>query len=207
MIVTGYSVSKAVTSGKSTVLAKLISWVFYPLIITPLSFVLVLNLDGYSLPVAVAWSAFGILLITLPIAIYLVHGIKRKKLVDADVSQREQRPRVFLFGMVCLFLSFWLLLWLGAPGVMLRMLAASFITALVFTPLTKWVTKLSVHTGAMAGVSVVTAFYSGAWAVVWIVATILVAWSRVMTQRHTWSEVVAGAVVASTVFLLTMFAQ
>lgn len=199
--------SKTRTSSKSVVLAKMISWIFYPLIITPLSFVLVLNLDGYSLPVAVAWSAFGVLLITLPIAVYLVHGIKRKKLVDADVSRREQRPRVFMFGMGCLLLSFGLLLWLGAPAIMLRMLAACFMTALVFTPLTKWVTKLSVHTGAMAGVAVVTAFYSGSWAAVWAVATVLVAWSRVTTQRHTWGEAVGGIAVASTIFWLTMLAQ
>ena len=187
--------------------ARIIGWLFHPFWVAPLAFALIIYLDGNNLPGAIGWALLSLLLLTGPVLIFLLRKLSKKQLTDFDVSHREQRAGVFVFGTSSIFAGFLALWKLGAPDVTLHMLVATLITLPIFALVTKFITKISIHSGAMAGVTVVVAFYSWAWAFVWLGFTLLVMWSRVVIKRHTLSQVISGAGVAGCIFFATMLAR
>lgn len=187
--------------------ARIISWIFNPLWIAPLAFALVMYLDGNSLFAAIGWAFLSLLLLTGPVLAFMVYKLSKKQLSDFDVSRREQRTSVFVFGISSIFIGFLVLWKIGAPAITLHMLVAALITLPIFALVTRFIAKISIHSGAMSGVTVVMAFYSWPWTIAWTSSTLLVMWSRVTLKRHTVPEVISGAGVAGSIFLATMLTQ
>jgi hypothetical protein len=136
-----------------------------------------------------------------------VYKLARKELTDADVSVREQRHSFYIFGGICMVVCFVVLMWLRAPKVLVEMFIGGLLMVMAFAIVTRFLTKVSVHTGAMAAATVAVAFYSWPWAIALAIASGLVIWSRLTLKRHTSVEIVAGVSVASTILFLAMLFQ
>ncbi len=187
--------------------ARAVSLVFHPFLIAPLAISLVLYLNSGDLVAAFLWAGLSILLFTVPLGVFVLYKLARKQLTDADVSRREQRPGVYIFGAICMTVCFGILAWLGAPRVMLNMFAGGLVTVFVFAVVTRFWTKVSVHVGAMTGATVAVAFYSWTWAIILAGATLLVTWSRLVLKRHLPIEVILGMLIAGSVIFFTMLLQ
>ena len=178
-------------------LARLVSLVLHPFLISPLSIVLILWLDQGNLRAAVSWAALCAAFVVGPAGFYLWRKLKQKKFTDADVSVREQRYGFYLFGGVCMLACFGVLLWFNAPSVLVAGFSAALVALIVAVLINRYMTKVSIHAGAMAGVAVAAAYYSWPLAMLLIAGTLIVSWARLVTERHTAAQAVLGWGVAA----------
>lgn len=194
-------------TGQKQEIARAISFAFHPFLIAPLAIALVLYLSSGDFFAAFWWAGLCTLLFTVPLVLFLVYKLARKELTDADVSVREQRHSFYIFGAVCMIVCFAVLLWLRAPRVVIEMFIGGLLTVVVFALTTRFLTKVSVHAGTMAAVTVIVAFYSWPWAIVLGIATALVIWSRLTLKRHTYVEIISGVTIASSILFLALILQ
>lgn len=187
--------------------ARTISLIFHPFAVAPLALIFALYLSGIGLLAALWWAGVCVLFLTIPLVTYLFHKVTSKQFSDADVSVREQRQGIYFFGAICMIVCFGVLLWLRAPDIMIELFGAGLAMVVLFALVTRFVTKVSVHTGIMTGATVVVAFYSWPWALVLAAATLVVAWSRLMLKRHSMVEIISGASISGTVFFLAMLTK
>ncbi len=185
-------------------IAKIVSLVLHPFLISPLGIVIILWLDTGNLLSALAWAGLCAAFVVAPASIYLAQKLKKKAYTDADVSVKEHRYGFYLFGGICMTLCFATLIWLDAPGV----LTAGFLTALVALVaaivVNRFWTKISIHTGAIVGVATATAYYSLPLAGLLFSFALLISWARLVTGRHTIIEAVAAWAV-SVVCVIVVF--
>jgi len=176
--------------------ARLVSLVLHPFLVCPGGIVLVLWLDQRDLAAALCWAGLCALLVVLPAAAWLLRAMRQRRYTDADVSTRDHRYGFYVFGMVCMVLSYGILLWLGAPPLLQAGFMAAMVAVLVGALANRFWTKVSIHVGAMAGIAVVAALYSLPLALVLGALALVVAWGRVVLGRHTVAQTLAGCAVA-----------
>jgi membrane-associated phospholipid phosphatase len=147
---------------------------------------------------AVAIVALAAVTITVPLLIYTRRQIRGRGWTDYDVSVREHRYRLYPLILALLglsMLSFW---WLGAPGFMLRGLAACAILSTI-AMLINLVSKISLH-AALSTFCAIAMLALNLWlglAACLFVA--LIGWSRVVLRRHTPFEVICGVLLGGSV--------
>ncbi len=176
--------------------AKRISLILHPFLIAPLSIVLVLYLDTGNLLSALGWAGLCAAFVVAPAGLYLRKKLKKKAYSDADVSVRKQRYGFYVFGTSCMVVCFAVLLWMGAPQVLVAFFGAALLSVVSAAVLTRFWTKVSIHAGVMAGATVAVVFYSLAWGGVLAGLTLLVSWSRLVLKRHTLQQAILGWMVA-----------
>lgn len=176
-------------------IARLISSVLHPFLVSPLSIVLILYLDNGEFWTALSWAALCAAFVVVPTLLLIQRKLKQQQYTDADISVRGQRHALYLFGGVCMITCFIVLLWLGAPPILIACFTAALIATTAMALVTRFWTKASIHTGVMTGVTLMVAFYSVPLALLLVISTLLVAWSRLVLQRHTLREAVVGGLV------------
>lgn len=177
--------------------ARLISLILHPFLISPLSIVILLYLDAGSLLAALGWAGLCAAFVVAPGILYIRQKLRTKQFSDADVSVREQRHGFYLFGAVCMAICFGVLLWLDAPSLLISLFIAALFSVTTFAIVTRLWTKVSIHAGVMAGVAVAVAFYSLPLALLLGLGTLLVSWARLVLRRHTALQAVLGWVIAA----------
>lgn len=189
-------------------IAKLVSLVLHPFLVSPLAIVLLLYLDSGAFWPALGWALLCAAFVIGPALFYLQRKLRQKQYTDGDVSVREQRYSFYLFGGLCMTVCFAVLLGLGAPRLLIAVFIAALAAVSVSAVITRFWLKVSIHTGVMAGVTTMVAFYSIGLALLLVLSTLLVVWSRLILKRHIFSEAVLGGVIGascvSIVFLLTV---
>lgn len=183
-------------------IARLISLGLHPFLISPLSIILVLYLGGEGFWSALGWAALCAAFVVGPGLVFLYRKLKLKHYSDADVSIRDQRHGFYIFGGGCMIFCFATLLWLGAPRLLITSFLAALTAIIVSAIVTRLWTKVSIHSGVMAGVTTMITFYSGPLAFLLALGTLLVIWSRLVLKRHSLSEAVLGGVIAVSCMLL-----
>ena len=173
-----------------TTFARLISWIGHPLVFVLASIAVVVGTQlnpRTGLPILLA-----LLLTTLvPTAILLLAGVRSGRWSDSDVSIRKERQRFFPWAVpfsVAGVVAMW---WMRAPGYIIR---GGMVTLALF--IVSWMLnfglKLSLH-ALFAFYCAIILFRIGlVFGAIAFVLAILVAWSRLFLQRHTWVELIAG---------------
>jgi hypothetical protein len=177
-------------------LGRTVSLALHPFLVSPGAIVLILWLDRRNLLEALEWAGLCAAFVVAPALLYLRDKLKRGAYTDADVSVREHRLGFYMFGGMCMVACFAALLWLGAPQVLVAGFAAALAALVVAVAVNSLLTKVSIHSGAMAGVTVAAAFYSLPLALALAAATIAVSWARLVTGRHTLPQAAMGWIVA-----------
>jgi hypothetical protein len=113
--------------------------------------------------------------------------------VDLDVSERESRPKFFLFSLLCYGLAYILYWYLGSLVMMTLAAAYFFVTAALMTASLK--TKVSVHAAGVGGPGTVVILMFGPVALVFTVLWVAVVWSRTALHQHTLAQSIAGLVI------------
>ena len=171
--------------------ARVISWIGHPLVLIPISLVIVV---ATRLSPRVGLPILGALFLCViaPTAILLLAGVRSGRWRDADVSVREERRRFYPWAIpfsAVGTLAMWLM---RVPTFILRgaivTLALFVIAALINLRL-----KISLHILFAFYCAVVllrlgAGFGSGA-----CILAVLVFWSRLFLRRHTLIEAITGA--------------
>ena len=152
-----------------------------------------------------AWAALAILLCAgVPMA-YVAKGVKAGKWSDHHIGRREQRAIPLLVALGSVAIASGLLILVSAPRQVIALVLSQLAGLLVVLMITRfW--KVSIHCATAGGLLGVFLVLFGPWALLGIAPLALIAWSRVVLDAHTWTQVAAGAgigfLIGSTLFPL-----
>lgn len=186
-----------------TRLAVWISRVFHPFLVPLPVLVAALRLSGTAWPATLGWTALCVGVVILPSLALL--AVERRRRGDGDwfVTVREQRRGLYALGGACLLALLGLLLVLDAPRILLAGLVGG-IAANTLGALLNRVSKVSVHTGAVAGSAVLLAHVAPVPGALLGACTLLVAFARVGLGHHTPAQVATGALVSAACVLISL---
>jgi membrane-associated phospholipid phosphatase len=179
-------------------LARLLSIIFNPLFAGIATYLVVgLFLPG-GLVVGLGWAGLALVVQVLPPMTYYLVRLRQGAFSDPDVSVRQERNELYVFGTVSVLLTIAALRAVGAP-VPLLALALGTLAVAVVCGLVNLVWKISMHAAGMGSLATVALLHAPALgAMLWATAA-LVGWARVRTRNHTPRQVIAGFAVAALV--------
>jgi membrane-associated phospholipid phosphatase len=186
---------------RSYTLARLISQIFHPILLNIISF-LIVGYTALGTPAeGLEWAVICILVLVLPPTIFYYFRLRQGAYADEDVSVREQRNELYLFGFVWVLIATPLLAYLGAPRPFLALMICALLLGLINGGINLfW--KISAHATSIASTATIALLYSQPLgAVLWACAA-LVGWARVRTRNHTPMQVLAGFCSAAGVILV-----
>lgn len=174
-------------------IAELISLVLNPLVILiPVPFFLVFEKTG-NLFFSLQWAGISIFFIFL-FFLFILLGIRFGIFSDLDVSKREQRPIMFLTGML-LTISYLIFLFLfHAPGILLVGTFA-LILGLIVLGIVNMFTKVSGHLAVLSAFLTFMVLVEGWEFLLGFVLLPLLVWARIKTKNHTLLQTVLGSIV------------
>jgi membrane-associated phospholipid phosphatase len=187
--------------GRSYALARVLSQIFHPILLNISSF-LIVGYAALSTPAeGLKWAGICILVLVLPPTIFYTIRLRQGVYADEDVSIREQRNELYLFGLIWALIATALLSYIGAPQPFLALLICALLFALINGGINLfW--KISGHATAIAATATIALLYSQPLgAALWACAALL-GWARVRTRNHTPMQVLAGFCSAVSVILL-----
>ena len=163
--------------------------------------VLLLVVAWHSAPTAtqaIRWGLLASLFASGVPFLFILLGVRRRRLTDHHVRLRAQRPAPLLVGIVSVLAGLGLLVVTGASRELLALVAAMLVGLLVSLLVTlRW--KISIHTAVTAG-AVVTLVVEFGWRMLpFALAVGLVGWARVAVGDHNTAQVVAGALLGAAV--------
>lgn len=181
-------------------LANLISALSNPLVISiPLSYSLVLKSTGeiiYSLQ----WTFISLFFASL-VGLFVFYGVKKGFFSDLDVSNREERTRLFVFIAIVSVIFFFLVYITNGPGVLL-LGVGSLLLGIILADLINYKIKASIHLAVFSSFSVIMGIlYGGIFWVLLLIAP-LVAWSRIKLKKHEPLETIVGGLVGVIIVLM-----
>jgi membrane-associated phospholipid phosphatase len=177
--------------GRSYALARLLSQVFHPILLNISAF-LIVGYAALGTPAAgLKWAGICILVLVLPPTIFYSIRLRQGMYADEDVSVREQRNELYLFGLIWALIATALLSYFGAPQPFLALLVCALLFALVNGGINLfW--KISGHATAIAATATIALLYSQPLGIVLWACAALVGWARIRTRNHTPMQVLAG---------------
>jgi hypothetical protein len=134
---------------------------------------------------------------------YVVVQVWRGKISDFHVSQQSQRHMPFIVAVCSNIVGAGVLWWMEAPWILMALDSSFVIQGIFFGMLTRY-RKISMHVAVMASCITALVLLLGWLAVPLIGFLPLQGWARVYRGRHTLGQVVAGALLAPLLTILTL---
>lgn len=134
---------------------------------------------------------------------FVVVQVLRGKISDVHVSQQSQRHMPFTVAVCSSIVGAVGLWWMGAPWGLVALGSSFVVQGIFFGVLTRY-KKISMHVAVSASCLTALVLLFG-WVTVPLISLLPVqGWARVFRGRHTLGQVVAGAVLAPLLTLLTL---
>jgi len=147
------------------------------------------------------WAALTAGFVTVGPFVLLAFAVRAGRVRNLDLDLRHERPWPMLISLGITVLGLAVLWALGAPRLLLILLISTLIGGLVALLITlRW--KISIHAGGAAGAATVMALLYGAQALPLLIGVAVIGWSRVVLGKHTWLQVVVGALVSILITIL-----
>jgi hypothetical protein len=174
-------------------IAEAISLVLSPLVILiPVPFFLVYEKTG-DLFLSLFWTFLSLVFILLFFILILL-GIRFKFFSDWNVSKREQRPALFLSGVILSLIYLGLLVVFNAPFVLFLGIIA-IISGLIVLGIVNIFTKASGHLAVLSSFLTFLVLIEGPLFLTGFILVPILAWSRMETKNHTLFQTVLGTMV------------
>ncbi|WP_194904801.1 hypothetical protein [Catenulispora rubra] len=153
----------------------------------------------------IGWGLLGATFAAVLPVLFIKVGMKRGKWADRHVGVKAHRLIVMSFIIASVTVGIALMASLGAPRIMIALIAAMLVTLAVLMSITT-VWKVSVHAAVSSGAVAMLAIASGPVMLVGYALVGLVGWSRVELKDHTRGQVFAGAALGAAVAAATFLA-
>jgi len=185
-------------------IANLTSNILNPFLVS-LVVILLLSFESTSSTFdALKWSLILIAVSILPVFLIIVYLVHNQKLEGIFVSPRRQRNKIYLLASVCAVVSCIILLYLGAPLVLVATFVAGLSAILIFTCINLlW--KISLHTAFIAASVTVLIILYGSIGTVTAVLLPPIAWARIELEHHSLAQVAAGATLAALIVVVVFY--
>ncbi|HEX8931993.1 MAG TPA: hypothetical protein VF810_02455 [Patescibacteria group bacterium] len=174
-------------------LAKVISIILNPMAVALFAPFLVIYRSTLDVNAAIYWSLYTLIFVFV-MTVIVATGVRKKIFTDLDVSRREQRPIIFLIGILFTAVYILSLFFLHAPFI-LYVLAVGVILGVSIVGLINRRVKASVHVAAVTALILPVAFSFGHYYLLLLLLIPLIAWARLKTKRHTLTEILVGGAV------------
>jgi len=185
-------------------IANLTSNILNPFLV---SLVIILLLSFESTPSivdALKWSLILVVISILPVFSVTTYLIRNQRLDDLFIGVRKQRTKIYLLASVCALFGCIILLYLGAP----LMLVATFVaglSAIVIFMCINLLWKISLHTALIAASVTVLLILYGSIAAITAVLLPLIAWARIELEHHSLAQVTTGALLAALIVVVVFY--
>jgi len=179
-------------------LARLVSNILNPFIVSVIVIVLLAVKDASSTADAMKWALISLAISVLPIFIVVIFLIHRKKLDGFFANPREQRSVVYILASALGAIGCGILWYLDAPELLAVAFTAGLASIVVFTGI-NYFWKISLHTAfTAASVTVIIMVYgaTAAWTLVFLP---LMAWARIELKQHSVAQVITGGLLAAAI--------
>ncbi|NTU83751.1 MAG: PAP2 family protein [Chloroflexales bacterium] len=202
---TAEALRRGASPGRGYALARTISQILHPIMLSLMS-VFIVGLLGVEPPrVGLLWALLCAFIQIVPGAIFFTIRLKQGAYTDDDVSVRSQRNELYLFGFITLAVGLLILWLLGAPAPILALVASATLLGLL-----AWVInlywKISVHASTMGSTATLAALYSKPLGLALWLCALALGWARVRTRNHTLLQVAAGLTLAAACVVGTFMA-
>jgi membrane-associated phospholipid phosphatase len=191
------------------IFAKLLSYIFNPLVFFLLMPYLVVYKQTNDTVIALRWGVFSAVFVVVGL-LFVIIGKRRGTFSDFDLSNRVERAKFYILLwplLICyvvasfLFRGMFFSLTIIAVGIVIGLLLFEFVNQKV---------KASIHIGVATAFAIAIGLLYG-WN--YFFATVLIvpllAWSRLILKRHTLQEVFTGAtlgtIITGITFILAKF--
>lgn len=183
--------------------AKLINFIFHPVVLIVPSVFFIIVASGNSIESAIFWSAIALGLV-LFIALYILVGIKIGFFTNFDVSRREQRIYLFpvvLFAGVTFLFS---LIAFNGPRSLFFAIIYFLISVAVLALVTLKI-KASIHVGSITAATLSAVYFFGDKYFILLILIPIMAWARINQKRHTFKETIVGFILGFLLALMGIF--
>ena len=182
-------------------LAKLISNILNPFLVSFIVTELLTANSTSSVANVNKWSLIAIALSVLPVFTIIVYLVRGKQLDGIFINPLRQRNRIYLMAIGFAVIGCAVLFMLEAPDLLMASFVSGLTAVVVFMVINLfW--KISLHIAFVsASVTVLIIIYGGiiAWTLVFLP---LVAWARIEMKLHTAEQVATGAILAAGIILV-----
>lgn len=178
--------------------ARLVSQVFHPILMNILTFVIAGYYGLANHVRGLAWTSVCIVGLIVPPTIFYAIRLKQGIYGDEDVSIRQQRNELYMFGFGWMLLMTVVLMMVNVPAPLLAVTLSALVMG-VLGGVINLFWKISVHAGSIAAVATIALLYTTLLGVVLWMCALLVGWARVRTHNHTLMQVSAGMGLAAIV--------
>lgn len=190
----------------SKLIAKIISTVLNPIIL--LAFVPFYLVYMSTKNPVFAWYWTGVSLVFLSLfSLFVITGVKLKFFSDFDISERSQRPMLYSFAVLFIFL-YWILLIVSDAPKVLFLAVYALIFGIIALEISNNFLKASAHVATISAIITALFLIHGSFYLLLGYLLIpLVGWARIKTKNHTRKQVVVGAEIGilTTVVIYVIF--
>ena len=182
---------------RRTSVARWISILGHPFVLIPL---LVAAVTARSMPPERVALIVGIVLLVsvVPMLLLMSRRVRSGAWTNYDVSVREQRSGMYPVAMAIAGVTTLVLLVVGTPRPVMYGVAATLVLIVIASVVNLWL-KISLHVAF--AVFTAASLVSLGWGVTagGLLLALAIAWSRLELGRHTWPEVIGGALLGAVV--------
>ena len=179
-------------------IANLISNILNPFLVS-LVLILLLSFEATSNVLdALRWSLILIVLSVLPVYLAIIYLVRSGRIDNVFTNVRRQRTQIYLIAGGWAVVGCVVLLYLKAPPRLMATSVAGLSTVVIFMCINLW-WKISLHTAFIAALVTVLVILYGWVAAVTIALIPLISWARIELKRHSLAQVVAGALLSTSI--------
>ncbi|MBA3705192.1 MAG: phosphatase PAP2 family protein [Bacteroidetes bacterium] len=186
-----------------TKLASFISVIGHPLLTLPV-FSIIAFFTYEEFHSALLHSSLIAVGISLPLALKMYLNSKNGKYSNFDVSNKTQRQSWYVFAIIVLLIVTIILFVTGQP----RTINLSVLFSLILlstSKITNYFVKSSLHVSLNVFLSFLLLPMNLVLGLLFLLFTILIAWSRLILKRHTFKEIIAGFIIGLTVGTFALY--
>lgn len=186
------------------ILAQILSFLFHPvLFFLIMPFFITYRFTG-SILYSLKWLIFSSVFIGLGLILFFL-GLLKGFFSDYDLSKKEERYEFYFLILGLAFLYLVASLFFKGIFFPLSIVALGIVFGVFVFMIVNYYIKASVHVGVACGfvISMFLIFGPFYLLLFWIIP--LVAWSRLILKRHTIREVIAGALLGTTITFFTFY--
>ena len=185
------------------ILARIISILANPVfILIALPYFLVFK-ETNSSGQAWNWTLYTLAYLSIFCA-FVLFGVKKKIFSNIDVSNRKQRPLLYLIGALLSTIYLISLYLLKGPSILL-ITTFGIILGIIIAALINLKIKASMHVACFSALTTAFSIVYGGYFVLLLLLIPLISWARVRIERHTLKEVIVGASLGILLSLMMYF--
>ncbi|MFQ3581713.1 MAG: hypothetical protein SNJ67_04060 [Chloracidobacterium sp.] len=178
--------------------SRILSDVFNPLVNAVAAFLIIIVTDANTQGASKTLVAIVAVIFAAALPLVALLVMKRRGLItNVNIDQREQRTRPFMLGIVCYAIGFVFLKLFHAPRLAQGLMFCYAVNTVMILGITRY-WKISVHATGISGPLVALYYHLGATVLPCFGLIPLVCASRVVMQKHTVGQVVAGTALGLT---------